>query len=82
MALALAAGGAAVVVNVRSNRAEAERSCARSKRDGGKAMAAVADVADEAAVDAMAEAASKQFGRIDYPDQQRGAARRRSASRT
>jgi NAD(P)-dependent dehydrogenase (short-subunit alcohol dehydrogenase family) len=33
---------------------------------GGKAMAVLADVVDAAAVNAMAEAALKKFGRIDY----------------
>ena len=33
---------------------------------GGKAMVALADVIDAQAVNAMAEAALKKFGRIDY----------------
>ena len=49
MAKALAAGGAAVIVNVRSNKAEAEQVVREIARDGGKAIAAVADVADEKA---------------------------------
>ena len=66
MAKALAAGGAAVVVNVRSNRAEAEQVVREIERDGGKAIAAVADVGDEQAVYAMVADAAKQLGRIDY----------------
>ena len=66
MAKSLAAGGAAVVVNVRSNKAEAEQVVGEIERDGGKAMVAVADVGDEAAVFAMVTDAAKQFGRIDY----------------
>jgi NAD(P)-dependent dehydrogenase (short-subunit alcohol dehydrogenase family) len=65
MALELAAGGAAVVVNVRSNRAEADEVVKAIEAKGGKAMAALADVLDARAVNAMAEAALKKFGRID-----------------
>jgi len=66
MAKALAAGGAAIVVNVRSNKDEAEQVVREIERDGGKAIAAVADVADEKAVFAMVEDAAKRLGRIDY----------------
>jgi 3-oxoacyl-[acyl-carrier protein] reductase len=66
MALELASAGAAVVVNVRSNGAGAEAVVKEIEAKGGKAMAAVADVVDAAAVSAMAEAALKKFGRIDY----------------
>ena len=66
MAKSLAAGGAAVVVNVRQNRSEAGQVVAEIERDGGKAIAAVADVSDEQAVLAMVADAAKQLGRIDY----------------
>jgi 3-oxoacyl-[acyl-carrier protein] reductase len=66
MAKALAVGGAAVIVNVRSNRKEAEQVVREIERDGGKALAAVADVGDENAVTAMVADAVKQLGRIDY----------------
>jgi len=66
MAKALAAGGAAVIVNVRSNKAEAEQVVREIERDGGKAIPAVADVGDEKAVYAMVADAAKQLGRIDY----------------
>jgi 3-oxoacyl-[acyl-carrier protein] reductase len=66
MALELAAGGAAVVVNVRSNRAEAEAVVKEIEAAGGRALAAIADVADAPAVEAMARAALARFGRIDY----------------
>ena len=66
VAKSLAAGGAAVVVNVRSNRIEAEQVVREIERDGGKAMVAVADVADEQTVFAMVADAAKHFGRIDY----------------
>jgi 3-oxoacyl-[acyl-carrier protein] reductase len=65
IALALAAGGAAVVVNARSNRAQAESVVAEIENGGGRALAAIADVADSGAVDAMIAAVIKQFGRID-----------------
>jgi 3-oxoacyl-[acyl-carrier protein] reductase len=66
MAKALAAAGAAVAVNVRSNRAEADAVVKEIEAAGGKALAALADVADEKAVAAMAETVGKHFGRIDY----------------
>lgn len=62
----LAAAGAAVVVNVRSNAAAGEGVVREIEANGGQAMLAVADVIDPAAVGAMAEAALKRFGRIDY----------------
>jgi 3-oxoacyl-[acyl-carrier protein] reductase len=66
IALSLAAGGAAVVVNARSNRAEAEAVAREIESGGGRALAALADVADAAAVEKMAAAAVERFGRIDY----------------
>ena len=68
MAKSLAAGGAAVVVNVRSNRSEAEQVVAEIERDGGKAIAAVADVSDEQAVFAMVADAARRLGRIDLKE--------------
>ncbi|MGA2566910.1 MAG: SDR family NAD(P)-dependent oxidoreductase [Pseudolabrys sp.] len=65
IALHLAAAGAAVVVNARSNQAEADSVVAEIAAGGGKAMAFLADVGDAAAVEAMAQAALKRFGRID-----------------
>jgi len=61
----LAAAGAAVVVNVRTNKAEADAVVKEIEAGGGKAIAVVADVADPAAVEAIAHAALKAFGRID-----------------
>src|SRR4029077_16722529 len=66
MALELAAGGAAVVVNVRGNRAEAEAVVKEIEATGGPGLGAVADVTDAPAVEAMAKAALQKFGRIDY----------------
>lgn len=65
IALALADGGAAVVVNARSNLQEAEAVAGEIERAGGKALAVTADVADADAVRTMATAAAGKFGRID-----------------
>ena len=65
IALTLAEGGASVVVNARSNRAEAEGVAREIESLGGKALVHIGDVADAKAVQAMADAAVKQFGRID-----------------
>jgi 3-oxoacyl-[acyl-carrier protein] reductase len=66
MALELAAGGAAVVVNVRSNQKEADAVVRDIEAAGGQALAAIGDVADSAAVQTMAAAAIQRFGRIDF----------------
>ncbi len=65
IALALADGGASVLVNVRSNRSEADSVAREIEAAGGKAAVHIGDVADPKAVQAMADAAVKQFGRID-----------------
>jgi len=65
IALALADGGAAVVVNARSNMQEAQGVVGEIERAGGKALAVTADVADPAAVQNMVDAAAQKFGRID-----------------
>lgn len=65
IALALADGGASIVVNARSNRAEAEAVARAIEAAGGNALVQVGDVADAKAVQAMVDAAVKQFGRID-----------------
>src|SRR6476469_3561268 len=63
--LALAAGGACIVVNARSNRAEADAVAREVEALRVKALVHIADVADAAAVQAMADMAVKHFGRID-----------------
>lgn len=65
IALALADAGASTLVNVRSNRAEAEAVVRDIEAKGGRALLHVGDVADSSAVQLMAETAEKQFGRID-----------------
>jgi 3-oxoacyl-[acyl-carrier protein] reductase len=65
IALTLAEGGASIVVNARSNRAEADAIVREIESAGGKALVHIGDVADAKSVQAMADAAVKQFGRID-----------------
>ena len=65
IALALAEGGASIVLNARSNRAEADAIAREIEAAGGKALVNIGDVADAAAMQAMADAAVKHFGRID-----------------
>jgi 3-oxoacyl-[acyl-carrier protein] reductase len=65
IALQLAAGGASILVNARNNRVEAETVAREIESAGGKALVHIGDVADPKAVQAMADAAVRQFGRID-----------------
>src|SRR4249920_1393829 len=65
IALTLAEGGAAVVVNARSNRAEADAVVREIESLGGNAIAHIGDVADATAVQAMADAAITTFARLD-----------------
>jgi 3-oxoacyl-[acyl-carrier protein] reductase len=66
IALELAAAGAAVVVNARASRADAEATLAAIKSAGGDGAAHLADVTDRQAVDAMVRAAVARFGRLDF----------------
>src|SRR5208283_4848229 len=64
-ALKLAGEGAHIVVNARTNQAEAD-AVAHEVRDlGVKALAILADVAKKDQVDAMVARALSEFGRID-----------------
>lgn len=65
IALTLAESGASIVVNARSNRAEADAVAREIEAAGGKALVHIGDVADATATQAMADAATEQFGRID-----------------
>src|SRR4029079_3961292 len=65
IALALADGGALIVVNARSNRAEAEAVAREIEAARGGALVHVGDVVDAAAVQVMADATVKHFGRLD-----------------
>jgi 3-oxoacyl-[acyl-carrier protein] reductase len=65
IALALAEGGASVVVNSKSSKGEIDAVAAEIEASGGAASAVLADVADEAAVRRMVDATLAKFGRLD-----------------
>lgn len=65
IALTLAEGGAAVVVNGRQDRAAVDGVVGEIASKGGKALGLMADVGDEAAVARMVATAVERFGRID-----------------
>lgn len=65
IAFALAEAGAAVAVNARTSRDEAEKVAAGIRAAGGQAEVCIADIADAAEVAAMVETVLKRFGRID-----------------
>src|SRR3984957_13622860 len=64
-ALKLAAEGCHVVVNARSNEAEASAVAAEAKALGVRAISVIADVASRDQVEAMAARALAEFGRVD-----------------
>jgi 3-oxoacyl-[acyl-carrier protein] reductase len=61
----LAAEGAAVVVNYSSDKAGGERVVAEINRDGGRAVAVRANVANPADIRRLFSAAQESFGRLD-----------------
>jgi 3-oxoacyl-[acyl-carrier protein] reductase len=63
--LQLAAAGANVVVNSRSNQAEADAVAQEARALGVKALSILADVANKAQVESMVSRAMSEFGRID-----------------
>jgi 3-oxoacyl-[acyl-carrier protein] reductase len=65
IARSLAGAGAAVVVNTRSNEAEAHTVVRDIEASGSRAMAAIADVVDAQAVERMVVAAVSRFGGVD-----------------
>ena len=65
IALALAADGAAVVVNGRGDRAIVEATAAEIRAGGGRALPYLADVSQPDQVAAMVEAAVREFGGVD-----------------
>src|SRR5262249_59169624 len=65
IAIQLAQAGASVVVNVRSNKAEAHSVLHEIEAAGGKAAAVLGDIAEEKTASALADTALKKFGRID-----------------
>jgi 3-oxoacyl-[acyl-carrier protein] reductase len=64
-AKALAAEGAAVVVNYSSNKAGADKVVAEVKAGGGRAIAVQGDVAKKADIDRLFAETEKAFGRLD-----------------
>jgi 3-oxoacyl-[acyl-carrier protein] reductase len=66
IARSLAAGGAAVMVNANTSRAEAEQTVAMIKAAGGRAALQLANVTDAGAVAALVDAAVREFGRLDF----------------
>src|SRR5689334_4023166 len=65
IALAPADAGAAVVINVRSNKNEADKVVGEIAAIGGKAVTVLGDVGEAKTADAIAASALKNFGRID-----------------
>ena len=65
IARSLAAGGASVMVNANTSRAEAEETRAMIESAGADAAVHVADVTDPRAVGATVEATVARFGRLD-----------------
>lgn len=65
IALALAADGAAIVVNTRGDREGAEETAKLIADAGGHALVHLCDITDENAVAGMAQSAKQAFGRID-----------------
>src|SRR5438045_7602198 len=63
--LALAEGGSSILVNARSKRPEADAVAREVEAKGGKALVHIGDVVNGAAVQAMADAVVKRFGRLD-----------------
>lgn len=65
IACALAAGGAAVMVNARTSHDDAQATANMIRTAGGRAALHFADVTDPAAVSAMVEGTIREFGRLD-----------------
>ncbi len=65
IALSLAAGGAAVAVNTRASREDAEKVAQEIRAAGGRAEVFVADIADAGAAKTMVKAIVERFGRVD-----------------
>lgn len=65
IARSLAAGGAAVLVNAKTSRAEAEQTVAMIESAGGKAALHLADITNEREVASLVEATVQRFGRLD-----------------
>ncbi len=66
IALSLASAGAAVAVNTRKSREDADKVTQEIRTAGGQAEVFMADVADAAAVNAMVDGVIMRFGRVDF----------------
>jgi 3-oxoacyl-[acyl-carrier protein] reductase len=62
---ALADAGAAVAINTRASREDADKVAQEIRAAGGQAEVYLADIADARQVNAMVESAVKRFGRLD-----------------
>jgi NAD(P)-dependent dehydrogenase (short-subunit alcohol dehydrogenase family) len=65
IALELAAGGAAVAINTRKSREDAEKVAQEVRAAGGQAEVFMADIVDVDAVNKMVEGIVKRFGKVD-----------------
>jgi 3-oxoacyl-[acyl-carrier protein] reductase len=66
IALELAAAGAAIGVNTRASKEDAEKVAQEIRGSGGKAEVYMADIVDPKAVQGMVEGVVKRFGRLDF----------------
>jgi 3-oxoacyl-[acyl-carrier protein] reductase len=66
IARSLASGGAAVMVNANTSRAEAEKTVGMIESAGGKAAVHIADITREKDVAGLVDATVKRFGRLDF----------------
>jgi 3-oxoacyl-[acyl-carrier protein] reductase len=66
IARSLAAGGAAVMVNANTSRAEAEKTVAMIESAGSKAALHIADITNPEQVSSLVEATVKRFGQLDF----------------
>jgi 3-oxoacyl-[acyl-carrier protein] reductase len=66
IALELAAAGAAIGVNTRASKEDAEKVAQEIRGAGGKAEVYMADIVDPKAVQGMVEGVVKRFGRLDF----------------
>jgi 3-oxoacyl-[acyl-carrier protein] reductase len=65
ISLSLASAGAAVAINTRNSREQADGLADQIRSEGGRADVFMADIADAAAVKEMARGVLERFGRID-----------------
>lgn len=66
LALSLARGGAAIVINYKKNADLAEKTRAEVEQAGGRAITVAADVEQPEEIDKLFEAAAAEYGRLDF----------------